>query len=187
MRTDSDSKLAQRLLGIFVDQLGVFGYAVLLFGVAAGLMMLILGGLPDAGSMDPWVGELIGIVTLTIPVALYFYLAESGSRQASLGKRVAKVKVTNTAGLPATRRAVATRTIVKLLPWEIAHVCIHHAMSDSAAGRESGTWVMVGMVAANVLLMGNAMIVLFRQDRRGIHDLIAGTRICSVNKEGSHG
>ncbi len=177
MGNESAPRLPIRLLGIFIDQMLVFAYAMLLFGVAAGGMVFFGGGKLESGAINPWLGELIGVITLTLPVATYFIVAESGDLQASIGKRLVKIKVTDAAGNRASLRAVAIRTTVKLVPWEIAHLCIHHTISDAGVGRPANPLLMIGLITSNVLLLMSVSCVILRRDRRGLHDLVAGTKL----------
>ncbi len=76
------SILVRRVLAWFID-LGIIGlYALLLFG----LTTLVLSTSDIIVTQNPILGQLIGLITLTIPVVLYFYLSEKSSHSATIGK-----------------------------------------------------------------------------------------------------
>lgn len=109
----------------------------------------------------------------------YLCLGEASSRQATWGKRIMRLRVVDAkeGGRPSPIR-IAVRTIVKLIPREIAHFAVWNFVAISAYGRsEFPLWLMVTAIAANLLPFVYIAFVAFQKDRRGPHDLFAGTRV----------
>ncbi len=66
--------------------------------------------------------QLLGFVLLVLPVGLYLYASEASARQATIGKRVMGLRVVSADDLGRPSRSrIIIRTVVKLLPWEVAH------------------------------------------------------------------
>ncbi|MBT2496011.1 RDD family protein [Microbacterium sp. ISL-59] len=167
-----------RLLALLVD------YAVILGWMATlALVTVILTAI--TGEMFNWLelgtagAQLLGFLLLVLPVGVYLFLGESSSRQATLGKRALGLRVVDARnGDRPSRPRILVRTIVKLLPWEIAHFAVWHTIAIVAeGGSEFPAWLMIVLVAADVLPLVYVAFVLFQKDRRGPHDLIAGTRV----------
>jgi uncharacterized RDD family membrane protein YckC len=121
-------------------------------------------------------------VILVLPVGIYLFATESSRRQATVGKRVLRMRVVALDGSRASGWRILVRTIVKLLPWELAHFFVWHTVDIASRGGavEFPVWLTVGLVVADVLPVIYILVVLLQRDRRGPHDLIAGTRVVPV-------
>ena len=75
--------------------------------------------------LTPVKGQIIGFLALTLPVFLYFFLSESGSGKATIGKRINKINPSSIVKPELTTSQIFTRNILKLIPWEIAHTGVH--------------------------------------------------------------
>jgi uncharacterized RDD family membrane protein YckC len=95
-------------------------------------------------------GNVVSFLVLVAPVTLALAWFESGPRQATVGKRIRRLRVVD-AGTQSTipfRRALL-RNVVKLtVPWELGHVAVYGLVA--ATGGPPG-WLMVVAVAANVV------------------------------------
>lgn len=118
--------------------------------------------------------QLYTLATISLPAWLYFALCEGSSWRATVGKRLVKLRV----GLGAQEgarirfsRALA-RTIVKLLPWELAHLT-HNLPTPMLLVEEPG--FRLGFIAVGVLMGLYVASVLLHKKKQGPHDLIAGT------------
>jgi uncharacterized RDD family membrane protein YckC len=79
-------------------------------------------------------------------------------------------------GRRASRRRVAVRTAVKLLPWQIAHLAVTRAVG-AVPGRHAQQAAKAGFGAALGLAALSAACAAGRADGRALHDLVAGTRV----------
>lgn len=177
-----------RLLSLLID----YG---LILAYLAGLVLVALGIYALTGTLYDWLSlgtagaELLGFVVLVLPVGVYLYLCEASERQATVGKRVLSLRVVDAAtGGTLSKPRVLVRTIVKLLPWEVAHFMVWQAVAFTATGAtDFPAWLSVGMVVANVLPILYIVMVLFQRDGRGPHDLIARSRVIRVRDGGNAG
>lgn len=172
--------LKKRFLALFYDYLVILGWMAFLAGVSLALY-LSLGSIPDYfGTLGPVGAQLLFFSVLTLPVGLYLFVTEAGKRHATFGKRRTGLTVVGTNGRAPTKVRILVRTIIKLLPWEIAHTFMwqmqfvfykhgYDAMPDA--------WIFVGLNVATVLAVMYVAMVVFRRDGRGPHDLIAGTQV----------
>lgn len=178
------SPLKARLLALLIDYLIILAYMALLAAVSAVLFVVVLDGYPDyLGSLGVVGTQLLFFCLLTLPVGLYLFLAESGRRGATIGKQKLGLRVVHVNGRRATKGQVALRTVIKLLPWELAHTFVwqlQYVFYKDGYEAAVPAWVLAGLNAALVLGLVYMALVVWRQDRRSVHDLAAGTKVIAV-------
>lgn len=132
-------------------------------------------GIPATWFHDGVHTEIYTLVTVSIPVWLYFILFEKSSSGATPGKRLLGLRVRTAAGHKqiSTGQAVL-RNAVKLLPWELAHLANNLPVPLMYAEAPD---FRIGFVACGVLMGGLMASVVAHRQRRGLHDLAAGTRV----------
>jgi uncharacterized RDD family membrane protein YckC len=162
----------KRILAWIIDWVVILLYAVLLFGT---MMALTSFGIIQLGEVHPFTGQIIGFLTLTLPVILYCILVEAGQRHATLGKRVMKVEVT---GTPLTTRQIVLRNIIKFIPWEFAHAGI--LWINYVNTPETPLWIWLLLIGPQVLVVIYIMSVVATKGSRSVYDMIAGTRVRHV-------
>lgn len=113
----------RRILAFSIDYLVILSLiGALLF---INLMVLDSDMEPPQSYLQKLKGHLLGFLTLTAPVWAYFTFTEASRMNATFGKRLLRMRVANrTADKPPSFRQIASRNIVKFLPWEIAHAAI---------------------------------------------------------------
>jgi uncharacterized RDD family membrane protein YckC len=149
---------------------------LLLFIVLAPFAYLIesVSGLRPQTSGQVWIAA---ILSFSIPVWLYFTLSDASQTGATLGKRIMGVRVTALADTQTiTYSRALSRTALKLLPWELAHV-----FGFALADRVDDVVQSLGLVAANLLVVLYAAAMVIHAGRRSIHDLLVGTQVTSVH------
>ena len=167
----------RRVAALLLDYLVVLGWMALL---AAGALVLsvVSGGYPDVlGALGPVGTQAAFLVLLTLPAGLYLYIGESGPAQASWGKRRLGLVVTGIDGSRPSRSRVAVRTVVKLLPWEVAHTLVWQMQAVfRRRGYEADVpvWIMIGLSAVLVVVVAYLAMSLLGS-RRGPHDRAAST------------
>jgi uncharacterized RDD family membrane protein YckC len=175
---------ARRLLAFLVDLIIVYVAVVV-------LLQLVLDPLREA--LGPgWVRVgwfYIGytLLTVSLPTWLYFAGYESSDEQATLGKRWLGVVVTGPDGGEASFWRALLRTLLKLLPFEVAHMAIAlpanpfvDPLTDSfsvPALEDLGGTVIAGILLALLMIGGLLLTMALHPDRRGPHDLLAGTYV----------
>ncbi|MFK5646211.1 RDD family protein [Ornithinimicrobium sp. LYQ121] len=149
--------------------------------IGAWLLLLTLGawlgglweGAP-APSRPTWTELAVGDVAVTlatvVPFLLYLALSESSRHRATLGKRWAHLVVSAAGGGRPSASAVWTRNLVKVLPWQLAHLAVSRAILDlqltAAVVLDVASLVLLALVAVPALTGG-----------QGLHDRLAGTRV----------
>ncbi len=75
------------------------------------------------------------------------------------------------------------RAAVKLLPWEVAHVFVHHVYAHFMATPEADepTWFWILCVLSMAGALGY-VVTLFVGDGRTPYDRIAGTRVLASDE-----
>jgi uncharacterized RDD family membrane protein YckC len=126
----------RRVLAFAVDWLLI----VLWGGVLFGAVMLATGGSPPRLE-SPWAAEGMGLLTMTIPVTLYFALCESSAWRGSLGKWVLGLAVHGESGAPLSFRPALLRNAVKFVPWELGHMVAQQAVTSGDKGIPAWVWV----------------------------------------------
>lgn len=190
--TDLEPAGFSRRAAAFVVDLAIVGIAVIF------LLQVVLDPLRQA--LGPgWlrVGAVyIGYVLLTVsfPTWLYFAGYESGADQATPGKRWLAVRVTRVDGSPMSFPRALLRTVLKLLPFEVAHVCVAlpaNPFLDPVTGEltipaldamQAGT--LAGLLAALLLFGLLLFTTMLHPDGRGVHDILAGTFVVGSATEG---
>ena len=115
--------LARRTAAYFIDCLIAFCIVMMFI---QGLIMINLQ--PYLGIDEQWFQnsinmELYVLLTISIPVWLYFAIQECSLKKATLGKRLVSLEVINSVTTNKINFTQSiSRTILKLLPWEIAHI-----------------------------------------------------------------
>jgi uncharacterized RDD family membrane protein YckC len=167
----------RRIAALLIDYALILGWIAVVAGVSA-LLAAAAGGYANWLAWGTTVAELLGFVVLVLPVGVYLFLCERSSRQATVGKRALRMRVVAVDGSRPSARRILVRTVVKLLPWEIAHFFVWHAVAVVSTGAtEFPGWLLAGLIVADVLPVVYVLVVAFQRDRRGPHDLAAGTRV----------
>jgi len=151
------------------DYLVVVAWIAVLSGLGAGVRATLPGGatIGLAGT------DALAFVCSVLPVWLYLAVTEGGARQASWGKRRAGLRVVGPGGSRPGPGRIAVRETVKLLPWQLAHLAVARLLLGEGAP------VLIGTTYALSLLLPLVSVCLAWRDplHRGLHDLVAGTRV----------
>jgi uncharacterized RDD family membrane protein YckC len=174
--------LRLRFTALFLDFCIIVLYALCLLCAALAFYQFALGSPPNAlDNLGVNGAHLLGFITLTLPVGLYFFFTETSQYHATFGKRVVKIKVSAKNKKHLSKKQIVLRTVIKLLPWEFAHTFIYQIVYYSNNNIEPPIWVMVGLCIANILPLVYVLMILCRKDRAGPHDLVAKTLVTMRN------
>lgn len=158
--------ILKRSLAFGLDYLIIIGYGMLLFGVTSTI---------GVARLSPLEGQVVGFVSLTLPVFLYFYLMEKSSSAATLGKRVMNISVQN--HIARKNQRVLLRNILKFLPWEIAHFGVHWIIYYSGIDKAPPVWVWVALILPQVIVLGYISSIILYKGESSLYDKIANTSI----------
>ncbi len=160
------SKLSiYRILAFSIDYLLIIAYGLLLFGVTTVL---------DIEHLSPLEGQIVGFLSLTLPVYLYFYSTERSNRAATLGKRVLNIAVRSDTP---NKRAILKRNILKFLPWEIAHIGVHWQVYYANIDETQPLWVWVALIVPQIIVLGYLISIWIYKGQSSLYDRLAGTRV----------
>jgi len=176
--------LRLRMAAFALDYLIIVGYIVVLTVIAFGVVMISGPRQPAAAPFaNPLFSDLITFVTLVLPVILYFTLQEGSPRQATWGKRKVGLRVVTAAGEPLSKGQAFVRSLVKFLPWQLAHTSIYHIPGWPLAMTQPTPWVTAGLVLVWVLVGANLASLLLTKTHRTLYDWVAGAFVVVVAHE----
>jgi uncharacterized RDD family membrane protein YckC len=160
----------RRLLSWWWDYLAVLAWLLVVF-LVVGLPTLL--GIVDLRWLwsTPARADVASAALTVIPYLLYLVGTEARPTHATLGKRRAGLAVAASDGSPPALRQIVARNVVKVLPWQLGHMA---AFRLAVEVRPPAAAVAFDVLAL-VLLFAVAGPPLAR--RRGLHDVIAGTRV----------
>lgn len=161
--------LRARLVSLGVDYLVILGWLLVLTLVGFLVRPMLPSG---AAAMSLWRTDLLAFGFTVLPVWVYLTVTEAGRAQATIGKRVARLKVFRQDGLLPGFGRVAARNAVKLLPWQLGHLAVSRAILD--------VHLPVAVVADVVslgLVVVTVVMAIHDPQRRALHDRVAGTRV----------
>ncbi len=125
------------------------------------------------------------LLTVSLPIWFYFSGYESSPWQATPGKRWLGIRVNSIGGRPVTFVRAFVRTVVKLLPFEIAHICVALPVNpfvDAITGELTIPALdsmhpasLAGLLVALLLFGVMLFTAVLHPDGRGAHDFAAGT------------
>lgn len=126
-------------------------------------------GRPELASAWQWHGFLAA--TVTLPAFLYFTLFEGLGPHATPGKRLLGLRVVDTYGGRIPLRRAALRTLVKLVPWELAHTALCHPEPVFVTEQIGMPRVLFAAYVVVGLYLATMMMSLKKQS---VHDWASG-------------
>lgn len=155
-----------RILAFATDYIIIGGYIIVLLGIGA-IVKIASPAVSNTLFANPISGQIIGFFVVTLPVTLYFASLESSARQATWGKRKRGLRVIRSNGAKLSKTRALGRTLLKFIPWELAHTCIWQV---SFAGQESSPLIYVGFASVWVLVGVNIISLLLSKSHQTLYD-----------------
>jgi len=154
------ARATKRIIAFMLDYLVIVGYIIVLTLIAIGLMYAVDSSQAVVMFTNPFVADLLTFLTLVLPVILYHALLESSVHQATWGKQKIGIKVIDVKGSRLSRPQALLRSLVKFLPWQMAHTCIYHVKGWPSAPEMTSeivvglvvVWVLVGVYVSSLIL-----------------------------------
>src|SRR5262245_8940106 len=162
--------LIRRATAYFVD-------CAILFLVLApfGFVVLIALGGPPASPTGPEVW-LAAVLNFSVPAWTYFICCDRSVRGATLGKWLLGLHVVRMTGERVSLARATARTVVKVLPWETAHVSSFALSTNPGVSMDLSQ--MIGLTTANVLIVVYLGVAACTRGRRSVHDYVVATEVC---------
>jgi uncharacterized RDD family membrane protein YckC len=166
------------LVALLLDYLLILGWLSLV-AVWSAATWAITGSSPAMFTASLTSAQISTAAVTVLPVGLHLWAGEAGRKQATWGKRRTGLTVTRLDGGRPTRWQIAVRTVVKLLPWQLAHMSVLLVVEQTVRRdlAEPTPWVVAGLVTAQVLAGVWVVWTLLAPQRRGPHDLAAKTAV----------
>ena len=187
MHTDTSyAGLSARAKAFGLDYLIILGYIAVLTAItwavigAAGLLGFTLKW-PE----NPFIADLMAFALLILPVILYFSLLESSQRQATWGKQKMGLRVVDAEGYAITKKRAFSRSVLKLLPWQLAHTTIFQMGGFSTAPVHTSPWIIAGFLIAYSMLGIYVATLHYSNAHRSLYDRLTNVFVIqTVSKEG---
>jgi uncharacterized RDD family membrane protein YckC len=164
------SLLLKRPLAYFIDFLIMWCATVLPQLIAYWLF----NGAPFKYFDQPYQVYFWVLLTVSLPIWLYFILQEISHKQSTIGKRMMSLKVTDYNTLRISKKKSFARTFVKLLPWEITHIGLIpiYFSKDPQSN--------IGLYIANGLIVIYLVYFITQKGKTAIHDIVSGTKVINT-------
>lgn len=164
----------KRAAAYLIDCLICYSFIMLL------IQWVILSNIREfIGISDVWFEnslnlQLYVLTTISLPVWFYFTYFDSNRASGTLGKRLVKLSVENKNNERIGFNISFLRTILKLSPWEIAHVGIIFPVPIYFAVNPG---VRVLTVIGIILFVVFIISILVNPDRKSLYDKHLDTRV----------
>lgn len=162
-------QLIHRVLAWIIDFGIIVLYAVLLFSVTSLLFNV------QQTDLNPYFGQLIGFLTLTLPVIIYSYLTENSKWKATIGKRILNLIVLTPENKSTNN--VLLRNVLKYLPWELAHTGVHWVIYFESIGRDTPIWTWVILIVPQIIVFIYFVTIIISKGQESVYDRISGTKL----------
>ena len=130
---------------------------------------------------NPLLADLLAFLILVLPVILYFALQESSPRRSTWGKRKAGLLVVDEKGGQLTFGQAFVRSLLKFLPWQIAHTSLFHWEGWPFAPEEPTLMVLIGFGLVYLLVGIYIVSALISKKHRTPYDWVAGSFVVKAN------
>lgn len=162
--------MVRRSLSWWWDYLLILAWLVVVF-LAVGLPQIL--GSWDLSSIwsDPVSADLAITLLTVVPYFLYLVVTETSAHHATWGKRRTGLTVTTIDETDPELGTILVRNLIKVLPWQLGHMGTMR-LATSATPPPFAIWLEAGSLILLALI-----VVPIAFGRRGVHDLLAGTRV----------
>ena len=166
--------LLKRTAAYFIDCVIVFGAVMLV------LQWAILSNLRESiGITNEWFESSINmqayvLLTISIPVWIYFAYFDSSKSTGTFGKRIMRLILTDIELKKISLGKSFIRTILKLLPWELAHIGV--IFPEPLYFMEEGNVRLLTYIGIALFILYVLSIVTDKQHRTP-YDKFLGTQV----------
>lgn len=158
--------ILRRILAAIID------YAII---TVYGLILFVITYIIDPPELGAVSGQIVGFLSLTLPVVLYFILFEKSDAQGSIGKQISGLKVSSKDLLKNSR--IVLRNVLKFLPWEIAHTGIHWMFYYERHGISNPFWIWILLIVPQAIALIYFISIFWSKGKSSMYDWASGTII----------
>lgn len=160
-----------RLKAFLFDYVLIVVYGMIL----AVFSMFLIPSIQQLFTGAPASAQLAGFLLVTLPVSLYFTVADSRLGGGSYGKRITGIRVRDLDGRPLSILHSAVRTALKFMPWELSHFLVYRLMWLGDNPVPVGYMVIGGLIYA---LIGAYIAAPFlTKKKQSVYDLAIRTQV----------
>ena len=157
--------------------IGIIGLYSMVLYLISSFIKLISGNITVV--LHPVTGQLIGFFLLTVPVFFYYYIFERKLNGQSPGKKWNGLRLIYYKKTPPA--SALKRTIIKILPWEIAHTGVHWLVFYIREGYNyTPFWVMSLLIISQLMVLINLVFLFHTKGRQTYYDKLSGTEIVEI-------
>ena len=166
----------RRIAAWLLDYVLIAAYLILLTAATLGVQLSPLGAMVNSAVRQPGGAELLGFLSLTLPVVLYFALLEASSMRATIGKRALGIAVVDVEGRRLTTPRALIREAVRFTPWELSHAFIWRTVL-SPVRVSTPPWLIAGFAVVYALVLLYLASLFIGASHRTVYDRLAGSRV----------
>ncbi|MCM3611863.1 RDD family protein [Planococcus sp. MERTA32b] len=166
--------IAIRFKAFIWDYLWIFIYLCFVFL----LSMVLMPGLQGFFNGPVGTAQLTGFLLVTLPISLYFTVADSGIFNGTFGKKRTGIQVVNAQGMDISLLRSLFRIILKFLPWELSHFLIYRLMHLGEAEFPLHLMIIGGLIY--ILMFAYILTAVFSKEKRSLYDRLSGTKVIRV-------
>ncbi len=170
----------KRILAFALDYLIVAAYMAVVSLLTWAVSHTAAGPALAGLFADPLAAQITIVATVTLPVVLCFALLESSPRQATWGKWQMHLRVVSVDGGRPGRGRALVRSLVKFLPWELAHTCLWRVPGWPLDPQEPPWPVYAGFGLVWLLALVYLAGLFVGEKRQTLYDRLARTRVLSA-------
>jgi uncharacterized RDD family membrane protein YckC len=176
------ANLRLRTAAFLFDYLIISAYIIVLI-----IVSVLLGSGPLRQQFqglfaNPNSGEITAFLLLVLPVILYFALCESSSWQATWGKRKMGLRVINAQGERLSFGRSFVRSLIKFLPWELAHACIWRIPGWPLNPQTPPLIISAGLILVWFIVAAYLISLLMSKKHQTLYDMAAGSYVVLTHK-----
>ena len=139
---------------------------------AAGAVLFATG---VTRTTDDVTGNVVGFITLIVPITIAAAGFDESPRHATPGKRLLRMRVVSESGGPGFFRALVRNAVKFAVPWELGHTAV---FAFIGATGPTPLWVVVVLAAAYAIPI--VSLILLLTTGRPLHDRIARTSVQTI-------
>lgn len=169
--------LGRRVVAFALDYVPISLY---LFSLAAITSLLAFGGESESWQRfmsSPGRADAVAFLTAVLPVIVYFAWQEGSTAGATWGKRRMGLRVVRADGSGLSRARALARSVLKFLPWQLAHTCLFHVPGWPREPQQPSAWVVSGFVVVWGLVATYVAMMAFGPKRRTPYDVLSGSLV----------
>jgi uncharacterized RDD family membrane protein YckC len=173
----------KRAVAFALDFLVIAGYIAVLLGIGISVTLAV-GPLEEGSPLlaSPIFWDVIAFLFAVLPVIMYFTLQEASATRATWGKQKLGIKVVNAKGERLCVRQAFMRSLVKFLPWQLAHTSLFHIEGWPFVMGNPTPVVMAGLIAAQALVGVYALSLAISKTHRAPYDWVSGAYVVADNR-----